>query len=66
MVCTGPFRVTGPCGGLEGTGEASLKKKSPPALLLACISNIKEASEWMWSTIPLVVYRRMAPGWVAQ
>eukprot|EP00957_Ditylum_brightwellii_P148122 11277089-Ditylum_brightwellii.AAC.1 len=44
-VCTGPFRVTGPCVGLEGSGEASLKKKWPPALLLACVSNIKEASE---------------------
>eukprot|EP00957_Ditylum_brightwellii_P052651 3991677-Ditylum_brightwellii.AAC.1 len=36
MVCTGPLRVTGPCGGLEGLGEASLKKKWPPALLRAC------------------------------
>eukprot|EP00957_Ditylum_brightwellii_P185724 14139932-Ditylum_brightwellii.AAC.1 len=52
-VCTGLFRVTGPCGGLEGSGEASLKKKWPPALLRACVSNMKEASEWMWSTIPL-------------
>eukprot|EP00957_Ditylum_brightwellii_P088305 6726990-Ditylum_brightwellii.AAC.1 len=27
---------------------------------------MKEVSEWMWSTIPLAVYLRMALGWVAQ
>eukprot|EP00957_Ditylum_brightwellii_P054697 4143995-Ditylum_brightwellii.AAC.1 len=65
-VCTGLLRVTGPCGGLEGSGEASLEKKCPPALLCTCVSNIKEALEWMWSTILLALYLRTASGWVAQ
>eukprot|EP00957_Ditylum_brightwellii_P052249 3962262-Ditylum_brightwellii.AAC.1 len=66
MMCTSLLRVTGPCEGRVGSGKASLKKKWPPTLLRACVSDIKELSEWMWSTIPLAEYQGTASGWVVQ
>jgi hypothetical protein len=49
----------------DGSGGLELRKKVPPAGLLALASERYEASLWMWRYMSLAVYRTVAPGGAA-
>jgi hypothetical protein len=57
--------VTVGLGVADGLGGIELRKKVPPARLLALASERYEASLWMWRYMSLTVYRTVALGWVA-
>jgi hypothetical protein len=49
----------------DGSGGLELRKKVPPARLLALASERYEASLWMWRYMSLAVYRTVVSGWAA-
>jgi hypothetical protein len=49
----------------DGSGGLELRKKVPPARLLALAYERYEASLWMWRYMSLTVYRTVASGWSA-
>jgi hypothetical protein len=68
MVWMAPLYGGGVAVGLgvaDGSGGREMRKKVPPARLMALASERYEASLWMWRYISLVVYRTVVSGWAA-
>jgi hypothetical protein len=68
MVLMVPMYVGGGAVGLgvaDGSGGLELRKKVPPARLLALASKRYEASLWTWRYMSLAVYQTVASRWAA-